>query len=140
MANNITSADVAVRLSVEELYPSGFDLEVFGTDAGVVVDAVTDIETRMSIDGHLSAGYTPVPKTVNFTIEPYSPAYDYILDWARRQQSSRKVFAANMTIRVPAINRTFRFLNGYLTQHLDVPAIQKTLQPITFQVTFERIE
>ena len=45
-----------------------------------------------------------------------------------------------MTIRVPAINRTFRFLNGYLTQHLDVPAIQKTLQPITFQITFERIE
>lgn len=57
----ITSANAILILTVEELYPSGVQIEKFASDDAFSSDNVTIAEVRMGVDGQLAAGYTPAP-------------------------------------------------------------------------------
>ena len=60
---DLTSANAVVILSVDELYPNGVQIQGFSTDSSFAVDDATIAEARMGVDGKLSAGYTPAPRT-----------------------------------------------------------------------------
>lgn len=141
MANNkITAADVQAYMTVEELYPSGFALEQFTMDSAVVADTVQEVETRMTLDGKIVAGYTPAPKNVNITFEPSSPCIPYLRELAQMQRSAKDIFEINLTVRVRSVDRTFRFVHGYMVGAQPMPSIQKTLAPMQFNFTFEDVE
>lgn len=141
MANrNITSADVAARLVCADLFPQGFDLENFGTDAAIVAETATELETRMSIDGHLSAGFTPVPKVVTLTFQPTSPSLEYIDQITKAQRADLTPYELSMVVNVKATGKEFRFSGGFISQSTPMPAIQKTIQEVTLQITFEKVE
>ena len=141
MANNkITAADVQAYMTVEELYPSGFALEQFTMDSAVVADTVQEVVTRMTLDGKIVAGYTPAPKNVNITFEPSSPCIPYLRELAQMQRSAKDIFEINLTVRVRSVDRTFRFVHGYMVGAQPMPSIQKTLAPMQFNFTFEDVE
>jgi len=137
---DITSADVAISMTIEDLYPQGFILEQFGTDSALTADAVQKVETRMSIDGKLQAGYTPAPTLVNLTLQPTSPSLEYLTTLAKAMDTQNRPFEVGMVVRVRATGETFTFSRGYLTSVPPMPAIGKTLQELTFGFTFESVE
>ena len=56
----------------------------------------------MSLDGYLSAGYTPAPKTVNITFEPNSPCIAYLTTLQNAQRSNRRPYEIGLTVYIRA--------------------------------------
>lgn len=134
----ITSADVAATMTVDTLYPSGFPLEMFGSDSGITGDNVTIAETRMTLDGKLVAGAVPNPYPITLTFEAASPTLPYLQNL--RTASAREVFEVNLTVRIRATGEVLRFNRGFLVTSNPFPNVAKTLQPLTFQFMFESME
>ena len=137
---NITAADVQAWMTVDELFPAGFPLEQFSMDSAVVADTIQEVETRMTLDGKLVAGYTPAPKNVNFTVEPSSPTIPYLRELAQAQRAGTRTYEVNLAIQVPSQNRKYRFVHGYLVGAQPMPSVQKTLAPMQFNFQFEGVE
>ena len=137
-SREITSADVAATMTVEGLYPSGFALEMVGSDAGITGDNVTIAETRMTIDGKLVAGATPNPYPITLTFEAASPTLPYLQNL--RSASEREVFECNLTVRIRSTGEVLRFNRGFLVTSNPFPNIAKTLQPLTYQFMFESMD
>ena len=94
MNRNITSADAIAVMTIDSLYPQGFRLEQFSTDAAISQGDDTVSETRMGVDGHMVAGYTPSIKTITITLEPSSPSIPYLDDLYKSMQKTKKrIFA-----------------------------------------------
>lgn len=140
MASNreITSADVAATMTVDELYPSGFPLEMFGADSAITGDSVTLAETRMTVDGKLIAGAVPNPYPITLTFEAASPTLPFLQ--ALRSASERKVYECNLSVRIRATGEVLRFNRGFLVTANPFPNVAKTLQALTFQFQFESME
>lgn len=137
---DITSADVAATMTIEELFPNGFALEQFSADSGITADAVQEAEAEMTIDGVLVAGFTPAPKTVTITLQASSPSVPYLRTLVQAQNSNRRLYHINLTVRIRATGETRQFNNGYLTSTPPMPGIGKKLQPLAYGFTFESAE
>lgn len=140
MNYDVTSADVAAVMTIEDLYPSGFVLENFGSDQAIVSEPVQEVETRMGVDGKMVAGYTPAPVQVQVTFEPVSPSVPYLRTLAQSQRSQKRPFRIGLSVRVRSTNKKHTFINGVLTNSPPMSSVGKTMQPMTFTFTFERVE
>jgi hypothetical protein len=136
---NITSADSTAVLSVEELYPSGVLLEQYSTDAAVSQGDDTIAETRMGVDGQMVAGYVPSIKTVTVTLEASSPSIKVFNDIYQASQANRRFYKLRLTVSVPALKRTITYSEGVLKTGKFMPDINKTLQPVAFQIDFGKV-
>lgn len=140
MSREITSADVAATMTVTPIYPAGFDLQQFNADQGMIADAIQEVETRMSLDGYLSAGYTPTPKTVNITFEPNSPSVPYLSAVMDYQRANNRPCEFGLTVYIRATGVTKYFNHGFLQSGTPMSGVGKTLQPMTFTFVFESVE
>lgn len=137
---DITSADVAAVMRVEELFPNGFPLEQFAADQGIIADAVEALQTEMTLDGTLCAGFTPAPKPVNIVFKASSPTIPYLKATVQAQESNRRPYKVSLVVRVRATGVEHTFMNGYLKTYSPMPGIGRTLQDQTFGFEFERVE
>ena len=140
MSRDITSADVAATMTVETLYPTGFQLQQFSADQGLVADAVQEVEARMSLDGYLSAGYTPSPKTVTITFEPNSPTVEYLMALQNAQRGSKRPYEVSLTVYIRATGVTKYFNHGFMQSGTPMSGVAKTLQPMSFSFVFESVD
>ena len=72
MSKDITSANASVYLFAS-LFPAGLKFENFSADSAWASENYETVEHRIGVDGHMAAGYTPVEKTITFTLEANSP-------------------------------------------------------------------
>jgi hypothetical protein len=136
----ITSADVAAVMTIEDLYPSGFTLEQFGADQGIMGEPVQEVESHMTLDGKLVAGFTPTPQPITITFEATSPVIPYLRQLQQAQRSQKRVYRVGLNVRVRATGNRHAFINGVLTNSPSMASVGKTLQPLTYTFTFERVE
>lgn len=138
--SDITSADVAATLFIDELYPNGVVLEEFGADSAITAESVQQLQTKMTIDGKLVAGYAPEPQPVTLTFQPSSPVIPYIKTWRQSQQSNRRPYKCRLNVRTRATGSEVTYFNGFLSQCPPMAEVGKTLGEIAIQLTFERAE
>ena len=122
---DLTSANAVVILSVDELYPNGVQIQGFSTDSSFAVDDATIAEARMGVDGKLSAGYTPAPRTVTITLEANSPSLPILSNIVEASQVTRKPFKCQM------------YANGVLQTGHTIPDGKKVLDPTNWTFIFE---
>lgn len=137
---NITSADAEVVLTVEELYPAGVKLQQFSTDAAAVAEAVQIAETRMGVDGIPAFGYTPSMKTVTINLEANSSSavvFDRIYE---AEESNKKPYVCTLTVKMPAIGKTYKFSKGTLQTYGGMPGMNKVLGPQAHILHFGKLE
>ena len=72
---DITSANSTAFMIVNKLFPAGFPVEGFGTDQAVSGDNMQIAETRIGVDGNMSAGVVVNVLPVTITLEANSPTY-----------------------------------------------------------------
>lgn len=137
MNRNITSANSVSYMTVDELYPQGFKLEQFSTDAAISQGDDTIAETRMGVDGYMVAGYTPSIKTVTITLEPSSPSIPYFDNIIKASQTNKRVYYCNLIINLPSLGKTINYNYGVLKTGKILPDMQKTLAPIAYTFDFE---
>lgn len=142
MAQNfdITSANAELILTVEEIFPSGFALEMFGTDQAFNMDAIDITETRKGVDGKMVAGYVPVIYPLNITLEASSPSrYSLSTVW-EAMAINKKVYAVNLIATLPSIGERLSWTTGVLKNGQVVPSAQKVLSPTTWLFHFQDFE
>ena len=132
---DITSANATVALSVDSLF--SVNLEQFGADSSFTSDTQQTAETRMGVDGHLVAGYTPAAKTVTITLEPSSPSLVYLQLLKQASETNMKVYECNMVISIPSIGKRYSYSNGVLSSCKDLPDGNSVLAPTQWIFTFE---
>ena len=132
---DITSANATVAMAVEGL-PS-IMLDHFSADSSFTSDTVQAAETRMGVDGHMSAGYTPAIKTVTINLEPGSSSTQYMQLLRQVQETNMRPYKVQMVISIPSIGKRYSFSEGVLQSFKDLPDGQNVLSPTQWVFHFE---
>lgn len=139
MNNDITSANATAILIVDDLYPAGFQLQMFGTDSAISQDATQISDTRIGLDGYMVAGYTPAIQNVTITLEAPSPSFPYLRHLWRSMQSNRKVYNCTLVCTIPSIYQVYTWRNGVLKEATPFPSVAQMLEPTTWLFHFGNI-
>lgn len=132
---DITSANAEVAMSVGGLF--SINLENFSADSSFTTDTVQAAETRMGVDGHMAAGFTPAIKTLTINLEAGSPSTEFMQLLRQVQETNRKPYEVNMVISVPSIGKRFTFSNGVLQSFKALPDGNTVLAPTQWVFHFE---
>ncbi|SDK40577.1 hypothetical protein SAMN05216189_103732 [Pseudomonas delhiensis] len=135
----ITSANSSLAIAVTDLYPSPQSIQGYAADDAFTADAVEQAEIVMGVDGHMSAGFIFNPTRMTITIMPDSPSLIIFENWQLAQRTAREVYRCNGTVILPAIGRKYSLQNGVLTSGNPFPGNRRTLQPVPFIITWERV-
>lgn len=139
VARNLTGADVVLMLGVSSLYPVPQQVQGFSTDSVWDVDAVTNAQTVMGVDGIMSAGYVAVERAQTITLQADSPSVGFFDTWAQAQETSRGVYFAFGTAVIPGTQRKYALTRGVLMSYPPMPGVGKLLKPLTYGITWQSI-
>lgn len=137
--STITAANSTFALAITNLYPMPQTIQGYAADSAFAADAVDIAETVMGIDGKMSAGFIFNATKQTVTIMPDSPSLDVFATWFTTSQAARDIYWANGTIILPAIGKKYTLKNGVLTSGKPMPDVKKTLQPLEYKITWERV-
>lgn len=137
MAFDITSANAKVFLTVENLFPSGIELQGFSADSSFTQDDVTVAETHMGVDGKLTAGYTPNPIVITINLDAGSDSYNQLCTIHDTCRLNMTVLQCEMQITIPALKKEIFLKKGVMTSGHPVPNGERILGNTTWQFTFE---
>ena len=137
--NNITSANATAYMVVKDLYPAGFSLNNFSTDQAIDQAEDTIAETRMGVDGYMAAGYTPSIKAVTLQFEAASPSVQFLNNLYLASQKNRRTYETTLVINVPAVGKTYTYTGGVLKTGKALPALKRTLDPVSYGFDFEKM-
>ena len=132
---DITSANATVAVSVGGLF--SVNLENFSADSSFTSDTVQAAETRMGVDGHMAAGFTPAIKTVTINLEAGSPSHTFLQLLRQAQEVNLKPYKVQMVVSIPSIGKRYTLSNGVLQSYKDMPDGQTVLSPTQWVFHFE---
>ncbi len=135
----LTSANSIIMLSVLSLYPSPQRIQGFTADDITGADAVNPAQTSMGLDGRLSAGYIPQPIVQNITLQADSLSNDIFESWIEAEKSVREKYEASAILVVPATQRKYTMVRGFLTAFPPIPDLRNIVQPRRYAITWERV-
>lgn len=137
---DITSANAVAVLSVDQLFPSGIELQQFATDQAVGQDSVDITETRMGVDGRMVAGFTPVIYPVTITLEASSPSAKSLGTVWRGMKTIRGIYECTLVVTVPSIGKVYTWSRGVMKSGVPFPSMKKVLDPTTWVFHFENMD
>ncbi|HBW3346582.1 MULTISPECIES: phage tail fiber protein [Klebsiella pneumoniae complex] len=136
---SITSANSTFLLTVDSVYTTGQALEGYAADDAFSSDAVDKATVIMGVDGRQSAGYIFNPIQQTITIMPDSPSLIIFTNWINAMDAIREVLKCTGNISLPAIGKKYTLTNGVLVNYKPIPDVKKTLQPLPFKISWERV-
>jgi hypothetical protein len=113
------------------------NLENFSADSSFTSDTIQVAETRMGVDGHMAAGFTPNIKTLTINLEAGSPSTEFMILLNQAQETNRKPYEVNMVVSIPSIGKRYTFSNGVLQSYKGLPDGNKVLGPTQWVFHFE---
>ncbi|MDR2945931.1 MAG: hypothetical protein LBV79_04205 [Candidatus Adiutrix sp.] len=137
---DITSASAEGILTVEDIFPAGIQLMMFGTDQAITQDNITVSETRKGVDGKLVGGYTPVIYPVTITLEASSPSTRNLAAVWQAMATNKRVYACHLTCTVPSIGEVYYWRVGIMKSGSLFPNLNKVLAPTTWAFDFQDFE
>ena len=135
----ITSANAVLALAVNNYFPVPQTIQGFAVDDAFESEAVQQAEILMGVDGILSAGKVFVPYKMTIHLQADSPSVFLFDAWRNAQDAAVDVFSASGSITLASTGMVYTLQNGYLTQATPFPAVKKTLEPLVYEITWQRI-
>jgi hypothetical protein len=138
--HDITAADVQAVLKVEDLFPAGIELDRYAADQAIAAETAQIAETRMGVDGHMVAGYTPAIYVVKLNFEANSPAAESLAQVLDASAANRRIYMCELVVTIPSIRTVLTWKNGVLQSGTLAPAVKKVLDPTEWTLHFEAFE
>lgn len=140
MANRtLTSANSTMTLVVPGIFPVPVQIQGYAVDKAFDVDAAETGETRMGVDGKLSAGFTPTPRKMNIHLQADSTSRDFFDIWNGFEKTAREKSSAFGEIILPGIGKSYTMLKGYLQTVKEIPDNNKVLEGTDYTIVWESI-
>ena len=139
---DITSANSTLVLTVNTVFPAGLQLQMFSVDTGINMEEIQVADTRISIDGHMVAGYIPTLKTVQIGLEPASPSYEALCQLYRLTEQRKGFYECGLVLTIPRLNggAVFTWSKGVLISGTILPPVQQMLQPTSWTFRFNHFK
>lgn len=137
--STITSANSVLMLGIAGLYNVPIQILGFSTDDAFTIADVDMAETMMGVDGRMSAGWIPMIKSMDITLQADSPSNDFFDAWIAAEAVAREKYMANGSILLSGTNRLYVLTTGYLKTGSVMPGAKKVLQPRKFTLEFQDI-
>ncbi len=137
---DVTSANAQLVLTVDQLFPSGIELQHFSADGVFSSDAIEMTETRRSVDGRMVAGVIKNISSVSIVLEAASPSVaslEYLRDC---MEANNTPYECTLTCFIPSLGVTRTFVKGVLKSAPPISAAQRTMQPTQWGFDFERVQ
>lgn len=135
----ITSADSTFVISSADFALAATILEGYAADAAFAMDNANIAETSLGVDGKLSAGWVPRSYNQTITLQPDSPSRALFDLLVGAQDAGRTVYRLNAVITLPGNQYSHSLSRGVLKNYSAMANAQKILQPITFQIEWEKV-
>lgn len=136
----ITSLNAIFMLTVPGVAGTAQQLEGFAADAMFSADDVQSVEAVQGVDGYVGFGLLPYMVVQTITIQPNSPSLALFNAWAQAQKTRKEVIVASGVISMKSIAEKYTLLDGALTGFKPIPDAKKVLQPVTFKITWAKVE
>jgi hypothetical protein len=136
---DITSANSVLILTTPLLLPVPTQIQGFSADDIFTTAPVVPVQTKMGLDGNLSAGYVPTEKKMEIVLMAGSASNEYFDAIQAGQDALLQALQIFGSLTLPSIGRFFTLTNGYLTRFPPTADGRQTLQPRRFEITFENI-
>lgn len=139
---NITSANSTLILTVNTVFPVGLALQMFSVDSGINMEEIQVADTRISIDGHMVAGYIPTLKTVQIGLEPASPSYEAMCQLYRLTEQRRGFYECSLVLTIPDLNggAVFTWSKGVLIGGTILPPVRQLLEATQWTFRFNHFK
>lgn len=135
----ITSADSTFVISSADFALAATILQGYAADAAFSMDNVDTAETSLGVDGILSAGWIPRSYNQTVSLQADSASRDVFDAIVAAQDAGRTIYRLNGVITLPGNQRSFSMSRGVLKSVSAMPNAQKTLQPTTYVIEWERV-
>ncbi|CAM2143811.1 conserved protein of unknown function [Pararobbsia alpina] len=139
MSGSITSANATIMMAVDTIYPTAQLLQGYAAEDIFDTDDVELAEIVQGMDGKKSAGYIPHMVKQRFTLMPNSNSYQIFVNTILAQDAVQETYEWNGTIYLRAISSKYSLNNGTLTRGKLIPDAKKTLQPVSYEITWESV-
>lgn len=136
---NITSANATAALTVPGVFSAPQLLQGFDVDGVIDNDAVDVAESKVGVDGILSAGFVfaLVPTTIH--IQADSASIVLFETWLQTQKANLQTYLATLILTLPAVGRQYTLTNGVLKRPKQMPDVHRVLQARTFGIDWQDI-
>lgn len=136
---SITSVTAVLTLVIPGVYPNGVTIVGWATDDFLDLDDVPKVEYRLGIDGKGAQGYVIHPRKMQIKLEANSPSGIVFDNWAQAMDNALDAIPCSGTLILSSNGLQATLNNGGLTKYSDVPQIKKTLQPQSYEITWESV-
>ena len=135
----ITSVNSVLSLAINTYFPVPQVIQGFAVDDAFESESVQQSETLMGVDGILSGGKVFVPYKMTIHLQADSPSVFLFDAWRNAQDADADVYAASGSIVLSSTSMVYTLQNGFLTSATPFPAVKKTLTPLVYEITWQRI-
>lgn len=132
----ITSANSTLALGVKSLFVVPQVIAGYGSDDAYSIDQVDVTETKLGVDGVLSAGRVPQIKIMTVTLQADSPSNLLFETLYAQQEGSGEVLECFGVLSQPSISMSYVLSTGWLKGYTPLAAAKKTLEQRTFTIEF----
>lgn len=139
MARNLTSSNGIFTLTFETILNAPITLDQWGTDRAWEADALDQVETQMSIDGYLNAGFVPRPVDMTLYLSAASSSVVTFEAVMTAQATARTIYRMNGELTLPGIERKYTLSNGVLLSGAPLPDGTRILSNRAFKLRWERV-
>lgn len=133
---NVTSADLIVLASIEEVAPGGQRIMEFADGEGVTPESTERAVTRMGIDGKFVYGIVMRSENVTLTMLPTSEFLKLVDECVAISRKRRKGLKWTLEVTYPAIGKVTTYREGILVNNPALPAAQDTLGNVEIALQF----
>lgn len=141
MANDsITSANAILTLTVPGLFAAPEQIRGFAVDDAWATESLSLAEVQMGVDGRMTAGYTPNPTKMKITIQADSPSRRIFETITAAMKSQQEIYYLNGDLTAKSIGKRAAMTRGVLTATQQMPDGGKTLKPVQYEITWERMD
>lgn len=138
--NTITSANAVFLITESNTFPAGVQLQGFAADAAFATETAETAETKLGVDGILSAGWVPRAYKQNVSLQADSDSILVFDAIAGAQDIAQDVFWLTGVITFPAVGKSYTLTRGVLTNYKVMPDAKKLLEPQEFSIIWNKVQ
>lgn len=139
MAGTLTTANSAILITTEALFPQAQRIQGYAADDAFDFENVQNGEYSMGIDGNLSAGFVFNEIPFTLTLQADSPSLSLFEQTYQYEVSNRTKLTQNVTVTLPAVSKRYELKGGFMRQY-KAPSGKKILQPGVVEFVFARLQ
>lgn len=131
---SISASNAALTIAVSGLFAAPQTIQGFDVDDAFESETLDVAETKVGVDGNLSAGLVYDTIKMGIILQADSVSLSFFETWYTTEMAQQDKLVASGTLRLQGPRRSYALTTGYLRQYTPFSSGKKVLQPRRFMI------